>query len=91
LARYFHEEFTDPLLIAINDYKHSGRPAAAALPSVAVTYSSKWIHRMTRMWLGGSIKDMEAYESSLTSGESEEALRYGDVPSSASPRNMQQV
>jgi hypothetical protein len=82
--RYFHEEFTDPLLVAINEYRQTGQPAAAAASSnVAVTYSNRWLDRLTRLWLGGSIRDIENFESTVATRSTGEALQYRDVPSEA--------
>lgn len=85
-GRYFHEEFTDPLLVAINEYRQTGQPAAAAAAAnakVAVTYSNRWLDRLTRAWLGGSIRDIENFESTVATRSTGEALQYRDVPSDA--------
>ena len=78
-ARYFHEEFTDPLLVAINDYRQTGQPSAAAAAANAGAASSRcsrWLERLTRVWLGGTIKDIENYESTVATKSTGEALQY---------------
>lgn len=86
-VRYFHEEFTDPLLIAINDYRQTGQPAAVAVaahPEAAATRGNRWLDRLTRLWLGGSIRDIENFESTVATRSSGEGLQYRGVPSEAS-------
>jgi hypothetical protein len=90
--RYFHEEFTDPLLIAINDYRQTGQPAAAAVaanPEAAVTHNNRWLDRLTHLWLGGSIRDIENFESTVATRSSGDALQYRGVPSNASSEMFQ--
>ena len=91
---YFHEEFTDPLLAAINDYRLTGQvspAAAAANAGGASSRCSRWLDHLTRLWLGGTIKEIEMFESTVATRRVGDALQYRDVPSEASDPAAREV
>jgi hypothetical protein len=56
----------------------------AANPEAAATRGNRWLDHLTRLWLGGSIRDIENFESTVATRSSGDALQYRGVPSEAS-------